>query len=156
MLSKLKIYCKSPSHFILHLIGSNCPFIECLSRESRLHLCVCVCVQLCVCVAVCRKSSFFFFKNGSLYTSFCLLLSKLAFWKDSLVAQLVNNLPECRRPGLGRSPGEGKGSPLQFSGLENSMDCIVLGVTKSWTRLSDFHSLTQHVWKIIPCQYFWI
>ena len=28
-------------------------------------------------------------------------------------------------PGLGKSPGEGKGSPLQDSGLENSMDCIV-------------------------------
>ena len=42
-------------------------------------------------------------------------------------------------PGLGRSPGEGKGYPLQYSGLENSMDCIVLGVTKSQTQLSDFH-----------------
>ena len=46
-------------------------------------------------------------------------------------------------PGLGRSPGEGKGSPLQYSGLENSMDCTVNGVSKSQTRLSDFHSLTQ-------------
>ena len=42
-------------------------------------------------------------------------------------------------PGLGRSPGEGKGNPLQYSGLENSMDCIVGGVAKSRTRLSDFH-----------------
>ena len=33
-------------------------------------------------------------------------------------------------PGLGRSPGEGKAYPLQCSGLENSMDCIVHGVTK--------------------------
>ena len=31
-------------------------------------------------------------------------------------------------PGLGRSPGEGKGYPLQYSGLENSMDCIVHGI----------------------------
>ena len=30
-------------------------------------------------------------------------------------------------PGLGRSPGEGNGYPLQYSGLENSMDCIVRG-----------------------------
>ena len=44
-------------------------------------------------------------------------------------------------PGLGRSPGEGNGYPLQYSGLENSTDCIVHGVAKSWTRLSDFHSL---------------
>ena len=36
-------------------------------------------------------------------------------------------------PGLGRSPGEGKGYPLQYSGLENAMDCTVHGVTKSWT-----------------------
>ena len=35
--------------------------------------------------------------------------------------------------GLGRSPGEGKGYPLQYSGLENSMDCIVHGVGKSQT-----------------------
>ena len=96
----------------------------------------------------------------------------------SLAAQLVKNLPECRRqldswvgkirwrrdrlptpvflgfpggssgkesacnvgdlgliPGLGRSPGEGKGYPLQYSGLENSMDCIGHGSQ----RLSDFH-----------------
>ena len=42
-------------------------------------------------------------------------------------------------PGLGRSPGEGKGYPLQYSCLENSMDSIVHGVAKSRTRLSDFH-----------------
>ena len=41
-------------------------------------------------------------------------------------------------PGLGRSSREGKGYPLQYSGLENSMDCIVHGVPKSQTRLSDF------------------
>ena len=42
-------------------------------------------------------------------------------------------------PGLGRSPGEGKGYPVQYSGLENSMDCTVHGVAKSWIKLSDFH-----------------
>ena len=36
-------------------------------------------------------------------------------------------------PGLESSPGEGKGYPLQYSGLENSMDCIVHGVTKGQT-----------------------
>ena len=35
-------------------------------------------------------------------------------------------------PGLGRSPGEGSAYPLQYSGLENSMDCIFQGVTNSW------------------------
>ena len=44
-------------------------------------------------------------------------------------------------PGWRRSPGEGKGYPLQYSGLENFMDCRVRGVAKSRTRLSNFHSL---------------
>ena len=34
-------------------------------------------------------------------------------------------------PGLERSPGEGKGYPLQYSGMENSMDCMVCGVHKA-------------------------
>ena len=42
-------------------------------------------------------------------------------------------------PRLRRSPGEGKGYPLHYSGLENSTECVIHGVTKSWTRLSDFH-----------------
>ena len=46
-------------------------------------------------------------------------------------------------PGLGRSPG--KGYLLQYSGMENSMECIVHGVAKSWTQLSDFHFIVQSV-----------
>ena len=47
-------------------------------------------------------------------------------------------------PGLGRSPEESNGYPLQYSGLENSMDrgawqAAVQGIAKSWTQLSDFH-----------------
>ena len=42
-------------------------------------------------------------------------------------------------PGLGRSPGEGKGYPLQYPGLENSMGCRVHGVAKNRTQLSDCH-----------------
>ena len=49
-------------------------------------------------------------------------------------------------PGLGRSLGEGKGYPLQYSGLENSMDYTV---AKSWTRLRDFHTFL-HGWHH-PC-----
>ena len=41
--------------------------------------------------------------------------------------------------GLGSFPGEGKGCPLHYSGLVNSMDCIVPGVAKSHTELSNFH-----------------
>ena len=66
----------------------------------------------------------------------------------SLVAQLIKNPPAMREtwvpsldsiPGLGRSPGEGNGYPLQYSCLKNSMDCIVHRITKSWTRLSNCH-----------------
>ena len=41
------------------------------------------------------------------------------------------------------SPGEGNSYPLQYSGLENSMDCVVHGVTKSQIRLSNFHSFME-------------
>ena len=51
-------------------------------------------------------------------------------------------------PGLGKSPGEGKGYPLQSSGLENSMDCIVHGVAKSRTLLSDFHFTSLQPFKV--------
>ena len=57
-------------------------------------------------------------------------------------------------PGLGRSPGEGKGYPLQYSGLENSMNYIVHGVAKSQTRLSNFHftqPILQYVSEIESC-----
>ena len=47
----------------------------------------------------------------------------------SLIGQLVKNLI----PGLGRSPGERKGYPLQYSGLENSMDYSLWGCIQSDT-----------------------
>ena len=49
-------------------------------------------------------------------------------------------------PGIGRSPGEGNGYPLQYSGLENSMDCIDHGVAKSRTWLSNFHLTSLSIW----------
>ena len=55
-------------------------------------------------------------------------------------------------PGLRRSPGEGTGYPLQDSGLENSMDCKIRGVPKSWTRLNDFHFHFQILQGILPTQ----
>ena len=56
-------------------------------------------------------------------------------------------------PGLGKFLGKGKGYLLQYSGLENSMDCIVHGVTKSWTRLSDFnfHYYRQDTVVVLEC-----
>ena len=50
-------------------------------------------------------------------------------------------------PGLGRPPGEETSYLLQYSGLENSMDCRVHGVAKSQTGLSDFHF---HLTSIAP------
>ena len=53
-------------------------------------------------------------------------------------------------PGLRRSPGKGKSYPLRYSGLENSMDYTVHGVTKSRTRLRDFHFTSlQPMWQYI-------
>ena len=58
-------------------------------------------------------------------------------------------------PGLGRSPGEGKGYPLQYSGLDNSMDYTVHGVTVryNWaTFIFTFFSLwpeSQVQWKVL-------
>ena len=57
------------------------------------------------------------------------------------MAQLVKNPPAMRKTwvrslGSGRSAGEGKGRPLQYSGLENPMDGIVHGVAESQTSLS--------------------
>ena len=63
------------------------------------------------------------------------------------MAQLVKNPPAgdlSSIPGLERSPGEGNGYPLQYSGLGNSMDYVVHGVAKSLTRLSDFHLLCKN------------
>ena len=71
-------------------------------------------------------------------------LSPLFGCQASLVAQLVNNPPAMRKTWV-RSLGwedpleKGTGYPLQYSGLENSMDDIVYGFEKRWTRLSDFH-----------------
>ena len=56
-------------------------------------------------------------------------------------------------PGLGRSSGEGKGYPLQYSGLEKLMDCIVHEVAKSKTQLSDFHFyFVSHLTQWLPCE----
>ena len=49
-------------------------------------------------------------------------------------------------PGLRRSPEEWKGYPLQYSVLENSTDCIVNGIAKSWTRMSNFHFSLSPSW----------
>ena len=58
------------------------------------------------------------------------------------MTQLVKSLPAMQETwfrSLGWEDPLEKGMATQYSGLENSMDCIVHGVTKSWTQLSDFH-----------------
>ena len=66
----------------------------------------------------------------------------LAFLPVTLsLAQLVKNLPAMRETWI-QSPGEGKGYPLQYSGLEKSRDCIVHEVTESQHNWATFtHSL---------------
>ena len=67
-------------------------------------------------------------------------MSLLGFLESS-----VGKKPTCNAgdpgliPGLGRFPRERKSYPLQYSGLDNSMDCISNGVAKNQTQLSDFH-----------------
>ena len=95
---------------------------------------------------------------------YCFLINGISSYWASLVVQLVKNPPAYAGDlgtvsELGRSPGEGKGYSLQYSGLENSMDYIVHVVAKSRTWLSHFHSSyrtthnkrTGKAWKIY-CQ----
>ena len=72
--------------------------------------------------------------------------SSILVMSDSLVAQMVvsacNAGNQGSIPGLGRSPGEGNGYPLQYFCLENSIDrkagrARVHGATKNWARLSN-------------------
>ena len=79
--------------------------------------------------------------NLMIITDICLAVIMLGFPGGSDNKETACNAGDAGSiPGLGRSPGEGNGYPLQYSGLENFMDCItVQGVAKSRTWLSDFH-----------------
>ena len=58
-------------------------------------------------------------------------------------------------PELGRSPGEGNDYTLQYFGLENSMDCIVHGVMKNQTWLSDVHFHGNfNIWSAVTLLFF--
>ena len=76
----------------------------------------------------------------------CFMVSFNKSFNTSLVAQRVKNLPAMRETSAWSLGWEdllekGTSNPLQYSVLENSMDCIVHGVAKSQTRLNDFHLL---------------
>ena len=99
------------------------------------------------CFQMLRKSPliycvlFFFLDRWKVKSDFYGLWKHYVGFPDSSVGKesACNAGDSGSLPGSGRSPGEGKGYPLQYSSLENSMDCIVHGVAKSWTGLSDFH-----------------
>ena len=101
------------------------------------------------------------FSHGRETKKMCVLVIHCALWqtvsklsdlKSSYYLLLLYGLPWCSDskesacnvgdlgliPGFRRSFGEGNGYPLQYSGLENSMDCVVHRVSKSWTQLSHF------------------
>ena len=61
------------------------------------------------------------------------------FPRDSAGKGSACNMGDGFNPCVGRSPGGGKGYPLRCSGLENSMNCIVHEIAKTWTQLSDFY-----------------
>ena len=77
-----------------------------------------------------------------------LTFKTLTYFKYIKTTQLVKKSPAMRETWVRSldwedSPREGKGYPLQYSGLENSMNCIGHGVAKSQTQLSDFH---KYIW----------
>ena len=86
-------------------------------------------------------SNFYFTKRwGFLFCFFFFFLVILCFPCSSAGKESACNAGDLSLiPELGRSLGELKGYPLQFSGLENSMDHVVHGVSKNQTWLNDFH-----------------
>ena len=110
---------------------------------SSSELCAPYCIDLCdasLCgsplIPVIEVSIFLF-----LFSQIWLLSSfPLGFPCDSAGKQSACKVGDLGSiPGLRRSSGERKGYPLRYSGLENSMDCIVHGVAKTWTQQSNFH-----------------
>ena len=83
------------------------------------------------------------YSSISRVTIYCFLIHDKGFPGDSDSKESACNAGDSSSiPGLGRSPGEGNGNPLQYSGLENPKDRgawrdTVHGVTKSRTHLSD-------------------
>ena len=87
-------------------------------------VCVCVCMRVCVCVCVCVCVA----ESPPLHTqnqhNIANNYTQMGFPGGSAGEESACSVGDLGSiPGLGRSPGEGKGCPLQYSGLENSMDC---------------------------------
>ena len=101
-----------------------------------------MCVCVCVCVYIEREFHIYIYIGFTDISVYILYFdpSCLSFPCGSAGKESTCNAGDLGSiPGLGRSPGEGNGYPPQYSGLENSMDYMVHGVTKSWTQLCNFH-----------------
>ena len=108
-------------------------------KISATHSCVCF-----------RKHLFFHTTILTCHRGIIVTLGELGFPGVSAGKESTCNVGDPGSiPGLGRFPGEEKGYSLQYSDLENSMDCIVHGVTKSQPQLSDFHF---HIYCHRKCQ----
>ena len=127
---KLYTYTKSPRILLNHT--NIVKFLISLFTELYLNILLCIINKKAILERFCILN----------YSTCHTLLVLWQFVWTSLVAQLVKNMPTMQETwvwSLGWDPGEGKGYPLQYSGLDNSLDCTVHSVPKSWTRLSDFH-----------------
>ena len=127
---QLKIYLHRESWLVFRNI--SCTFL--------LKCCI---VIICLFTSICSKYSlmsrltfsFKRFKNRRFY-----FLPSISFPASSVGKESARNAGDLDLiPGLGKSSGEGKVYPLKSSGLENSMNCIIHGVAKGQTLLSDFH-----------------
>ena len=128
-------------HINYKIIVHFLPFFSSWFLSSLLLKCciviICVFISICSKCSLMRRLTFSFkrFKNRRFY-----FLPSIGFPDSSVGKESTRNAGDLDLiPGLGRSSGEWKVYPLQDSGLENSMDSIVHGVTKGKKLLSNFH-----------------
>ena len=128
---------KSCSYLLYHQIFRT--ILKILSWSQHLQKCIESAVRMVEIISNCQSG----INDISHRWGSKNLPAALSMSFTSLLAQLVKNHMQHQTlgsiPGLGQFPGEGKGYPFQYSGLENSLDCIVHGVAKSQTWPSNFH-----------------
>ena len=121
----------------------------CINKWYQINILrVCMCLWACLCVCVCVRTCAILSGYREKYGSTSMSFSTWLIWSMGFPCRSAGEESPCNArdlgsiPGLGRSLGERKGYPLQYSGLENSMDCTVHGIAKSRTWLSNFHFQT--------------